>query len=1068
MKKNYYGGYRDDVVHTDIDTPVAEDKPQVKQPPVTPSSPRKITKSDVPAMDGEKWLQSYQLADEILTKRYIANLSSYKVVPIEKELQQQKVSQISRFIKVGRIAYNTKENNQDKLLNVYHALYTCGGTVVLLLKSNGHHVDFYLGVRGTDTNNVITSQKVLEKAIQGNFPGTELNFALLNPEVDKLFDTTFDAKKTIAAVSSIPSFRHTALQSQQGFVQGLETLVNSMHGEAYTLLVIAEPISPNALDMIRKGYEGLYTQLVPLSERTISIGENQSEAVNTSLAKGFSKGITTSLSQVSSTADSSSTSHSFSESHGTNSSKNVMGGVGFLGMGMAGVGYSKGESQSSQVTDGHTTGRTISKGTQSGTANTTQEIRNETTGNTHTSGNSSTEQIKFVNKSAQVLLKKIDNQLNRLEECNDVGVWNFAAYVVADDAQTSQVVASTYQALLRGEDSGTEISAVTVWEEPQQVQNVLSYIKTLHHPRFLLNEAAGQLVTPATYISGKELTLASGLPQKSIPGLPVANFVPFGREVVWQQTIPARTMTMGQVYHMGQTDTKNVVKLGLDELTAHTFITGSTGTGKSNTVYDVLQNLMTKQVPWLVIEPAKGEYKDTFGGYKNVNVYGTNPSKFPHLLQINPFSFPDDVHVLEHIDRLVEIFNACWPMYAAMPAILREAMERSYEACGWSLKLSKNPGVFPTFATLLQQLPLVVDSSAYSANTSNDYKGALVTRVRSLTRGIHGMVFEQDTPMKSLLAENCIIDLSRIGSQETKSLIMGVLLLKIQEYRMSEPIGNNNQLRHVTVLEEAHNLLKRTSDVQTQESANVQGQAVTMMANAIAEMRTYGEGFVIVDQSPGLMDMSAVRNTNTKIILRLPDQEDRELVGKAAALTDEQVEELSRLERGVAAIYQSNWEEPVLCKLYPFNEAKSMEERFGSSEFTWEDTELQHIQDFLSSVFTDKPQTFDKVEQIQLCQWIHTLGISQRAVPTFSKALEGKTLDTREKLVVLRYVLEKRLETPDVADYTSAVDVLHSVLQFKYNMGLQSETVQNVERLLATQFSDTTTSSGILAEKQVH
>ena len=54
-------------------------------------------------------------------------------------------------------------------------------------------------------------------------------------------------------------------------------------------------------------------------------------------------------------------------------------------------------------------------------------------------------------------------------------------------------------------------------------------------------------------------------------------------------------------------------------------------------------------------------------------------------------------------------------------------------------------------------------------------------------------------------------------------------------------------------------------------------------------MRTYGEGFIIADQAPGLLDMAVIRNTNTKIIMRLPDESDRQLVGKAAGLNDDQI-----------------------------------------------------------------------------------------------------------------------------------------------------------------------------------
>ena len=97
-----------------------------------------------------------------------------------------------------------------------------------------------------------------------------------------------------------------------------------------------------------------------------------------------------------------------------------------------------------------------------------------------------------------------------------------------------------------------------------------------------------------------------------------------------------------------------------------------------------------------------------------------------------------------------------------------------------------------------------------------------------------------------------------------------------------------------------------------------------MLANAIAEMRTYGEGFIIADQAPGLLDLSVIRNTNTKIIMRLPDRSDRELVGGAANLNDDQIVELAKLPCGVAAIYQNEWIQPVLCKVNKFEMPQEM------------------------------------------------------------------------------------------------------------------------------------------------
>ena len=289
------------------------------------------------------------------------------------------------------------------------------------------------------------------------------------------------------------------------------------------------------------------------------------------------------------------------------------------------------------------------------------------------------------------------------------------------------------------------------------------------------------------------------------------------------------------------------------------------------------------------------------------------------MLRINPFSFPKKVHVLEHIDRIVEIFNVCWPMYAAMPAVLKESIENAYKSAGWDLDISENEkveGLFPTFDDVLFELDKTINSSDYSADTKGDYIGSLSTRIKSLTNGINGRVFVSDEmDLGMLFDENAIIDISRVGAIETKSLIMGLIVMKLQEYRMAKADGMNSPLKHITVLEEAHNLLKKTSTEQSADTSNMVGKSVEMLTNAIAEIRTFGEGFIIVDQAPDLLDTAAIRNTNTKIVLRLPESNDREITGKSIALKEKQFDELSKLPTGVAAVYQNDWQEAVLCRL---------------------------------------------------------------------------------------------------------------------------------------------------------
>ena len=214
-------------------------------------------------------------------------------------------------------------------------------------------------------------------------------------------------------------------------------------------------------------------------------------------------------------------------------------------------------------------------------------------------------------------------------------------------------------------------------------------------------------------------------------------------------------------------------------------------------------------------------------------------------------------------------------MEAAMPNILKEAIEDAYTSKGWLLDESrciKEKAQYPLFSDLLKSLKNVIAQSKFSEEVKSNYEGALVSRVRSMTNGLNKIIFTDDCiPDDELFDKNVIVNLSRVASSEGKALFMGILFMKLNEYRISNKTQSNSDLKHITIIEEAHNLLKRTSSEQSADSSNLAGKSVEMISNAIAEMRTYGEGFIIADQAPGLLDMSVIRNTNTKICLRLPD-----------------------------------------------------------------------------------------------------------------------------------------------------------------------------------------------------
>lgn len=832
------------------------------------------------------------------------------------------------------------------------------------------------------------SSKALQKVLLSNFPGSDIKGIPQKEGEKLLDEAFGEEQEAVASVSCVAALRDKSKTEDKAFVQGIERFMDAMEGEKYTALFLAEPVSNETQAAIRSGYENLYSTLSPFRKSTWSYAENQSTAVMESLCSGTSHTIsdTVSTTTTDGTNQSSSVTDGTQKTKGSSGGINggvgssfgtsvtkispVAGGIaGILGLGglaasalipgagavigpllgtagravggMAsartafnsiarniggslGVNASRGTSHSTTEQTG--TSHSTSDGTSHGISDSTSQ--QESYGTTDTRGTGRTQQVELCNKSVEELLERIENQLKRVKESEDYGCYNCAAYFLSSTQSTALLAANTYRALMVGEGSSVESGAVNVWKNNEaEVAQLREYLKRFMQPVFARplweNAPDSLLYTPATLVSGRELPMHLGLPTRSVHGLPIIEHAEFGRNVPDEAMPDEDKMNLGKIYHMGKEEAAGLL-LNRQAMASHTFITGSTGTGKSNAVYHLLDEITKNgQTTFLVVEPAKGEYKNVFGNCTDVQVFGTNPRETP-LLRMNPFAFPENIHILEHIDRLVEIFNACWPMYAAMPAVLKDAIERSYQKVGWDLRNSESEkGVFPTFFDLLDILPGVIEESHYSKDTQSDYVGALCTRVKSLTNGIYGSVLcaEDALTDEALFDRNVIVDLSRVGSMETKSLLMGILVMKLQEYRMCSS-GMNSRLRHVTVLEEAHNLLRKTSAEQSQEGANLQGKSVEMLANAIAEMRTYGEGFIIADQAPGLLDMSVIRNTNTKIILRLPDEEDRKLVGKSAALKEAQIDELSKLPLGVAAVYQNEWPEAVLCKIeaYPMPE----------------------------------------------------------------------------------------------------------------------------------------------------
>lgn len=834
------------------------------------------------------------IIDEGVRKKYLARLSEMEIAPINNlpSLEDDLINNV-RLFRITEMVYSKGESVTDKFTTVFNTLATYNASAFILIDSDGKITNFYLGVRNNEPDDsplkrsTVTLGDTLKQTLIGHFPGIKIKnedrkqIAELSEKIMRL--------NNVASVSVVRNSRSGKEQSNEMFVQGLEKLCLAMNGRAYTGIIIADNQSPASIQIMRQNYQELYTKLSPFQK--IQTSDNISESTSRS--------------------------KSFAEMNGKQKAA-MIAGAAFSLAGVIGGAAAGGDNaaKGSGAMVGAQIGGQIG-GQLNGFINALAP-NEQLTFSTSRSTSTTTE-----NKVVTDMLTLIDEILKKTNEYDSYGMWNVAGYFVSDDMSAAEIAASNYRSLMNGENSGREVSAINSWRRNNsdiagKFTDLTTYLSRFVHPQFIYG--GNVLVNAAASVSGKELGLHLGLPRATVPGLPVIEHAEFGKEVNTYQLFPDESdnrpedrITIGKIFDLGHI-TDKIVELNNRSLNMHTFITGSTGSGKSNAVYQMLTELRQDKIPFLVIEPAKGEYKDVFGNLPDVHVYSTNPNIAP-LVNINPFKFPNSIHVLEHIDGLVEIFGVCWPMYDAMPAFFKDAILKSYEAVGWDLGSSTFDGEeieYPDFEVLTEQLDELIENSDYASDIKSNYRGALLTRVKSLTVGLNKCIFTtEQTPYEELFDENCILDISRVKSTETKALIMGLMVYILNEYRMDQKKGNNNGLRHVTVLEEAHNLLKNTSGSENE----LIGKSVEMLTNTIAEIRTYGEGFIIVDQSPSSVDIAAIKNTNTKIVLRTPEAHDREAVGRSMGLTDDQVNEIAKLPSGVAVIYQNNWISPVLTMI---------------------------------------------------------------------------------------------------------------------------------------------------------
>ena len=427
---------------------------------------------------------------------------------------------------------------------------------------------------------------------------------------------------------------------------------------------------------------------------------------------------------------------------------------------------------------------------------------------------------------------------------------------------------------------------------------------------------------PFAATAGALATLA-GLPRREVPGLRVldAGYFDVTSETGHRD---GEAIELGAILD-GQDRPVGAFRVPLSTLNRHAFVTGATGSGKSQTVRHMLEQLTRAGLPWLAIEPVKSEYAAMAGRITGLGQAGevtvinpSDPAAVP--LSVNPLAPEPGYPVQAHIDMVRALFMAAFDAEEPFPQIMSQALQRVYEASGWDVVTgggapgALTPPAIPTLAQLQRAALAVIEDVGYGSELQADVRGFVDVRLRSLRIGSAGRFFEGGHPadIGELLRRNVVLAIEDVANDEDKAFLMGTLIIRIVEHlrvraRRDRPDG----LRHVIVIEEAHRLLRAGRE------GRASAHAVELFASMLAEIRAYGEGIVVAEQIPAKLVPDVVKNTALKVVHRLPARDDRDVVGAAMNLDDAQSRQVVSLEPGVAAVFADGMDRPLRIRV-PF------------------------------------------------------------------------------------------------------------------------------------------------------
>ena len=572
----------------------------------------------------------------------------------------------------------------------------------------------------------------------------------------------------------------------------------------------------------------------------------------------------------------------------------------------------------------------------------------------------------IVNGHIETISEQLKFQKNRFLAGKAKGMWRTGCYLFTDRYNLSSQL--QLKSILSGESSQLEpirihdITSLIKNDMNDEDNRVIPFITppdfrlvTREDKAIFAHPFGQEFSTLTTYLTTEELTSMVNFPLHSVPGVSVVECPP-----EFPLNIPNKNMdspiSIGNLlYHNKKTDIS--ASFDLNTLTRHSLVCGTNGSGKTNTILGILNEIQRHGRNFMVIEPAKTEYVDWAISFNEkleedhkqgkrlkeapITIYMPGRNHYWHtkngnnekyilkdILKINPFEpvtlDEGEPNVQSHLDRIKSIFSLAFPMEDILPTVMETLLTDVYTNGEQWLNRKEGdpiPELFPTLSLLRCRSTNVIKSLGYEQRVTANISAAINLRLTNLLSGWKRDLFNNEVlggykylskeeirngvkrpTWDDLFNSRVVVNLSGIADDNDRVLVMGLLLLYLYEYRVatSQSAGfsfNDETLHHLMVIEEAHRVMTKSADPNSP-----QYKCGALFSQMLSEIRAYGQGLMVVDQIPNRLIEDATKNTNMKIVHRLIAADDIESVSNSMGVNEDQKRIFPRLSVGQAVI----------------------------------------------------------------------------------------------------------------------------------------------------------------------